>query len=544
MIFELAKDFNDAVAAMPAAHTRRRMLELLDEAIRRDIHFIDRHPTTLFQCMWNTCWWYDHIQLNKYYEVPKESWPLISFSWGRTDPKLHKLLEAWRCDKELGPFNIFWILSLRPPHEIEHCLIENHIRHILSIAISPAGQNYVSGSSDGRICLWNAENGKLLRMYDHEEWLRAVIFSPHASSFASAGGMHEGNIRIWSNEGDELLNFHGGSAVWSVVFTPDGTQIYSGHSDGDIYIWDVQLGHIIDRFHVGNTIIRDIAFSPTGDHIVIGDIDGNVRVRTVGANRELWCKRLHRGSVMKVAFSCDGNKVVSQGTDSMRLWDVETGECFQVTEVYQSDLKGFADGPDLDSFRAVVAHAHETTIEDTRTGYALAWYPTPLKNICSVGDCRTWAGADYNFVDIFTLEGGDTSPQRMLHHIEDIAVPSSHYHGRKMIQLSVGGGYTRATVTVGLNQGIAMRTASALVDKCSQYGGSVYFMRDDNPDMRSDVKSIMQITMLAATCGTAINIEVEGEHKAAQKMTMALASALTCTNTYDLFFGRPFYWHL
>ena len=34
-------------------------LALLDEAIRRDVHFLDRHPTALFQCMWNTCWWYD-----------------------------------------------------------------------------------------------------------------------------------------------------------------------------------------------------------------------------------------------------------------------------------------------------------------------------------------------------------------------------------------------------------------------------------------------------------------------------------------------------
>ena len=48
MIFELAKDFHDTVAEMPPEHPRRRMLSLLEDAIRRDIHFIDRHPTTLF----------------------------------------------------------------------------------------------------------------------------------------------------------------------------------------------------------------------------------------------------------------------------------------------------------------------------------------------------------------------------------------------------------------------------------------------------------------------------------------------------------------
>ena len=59
MIFNLASDFAAALAALPQDHPRRRLLSLLEEAVRRDVHFIDRHPTTLFQCMWNSCWWYD-----------------------------------------------------------------------------------------------------------------------------------------------------------------------------------------------------------------------------------------------------------------------------------------------------------------------------------------------------------------------------------------------------------------------------------------------------------------------------------------------------
>jgi hypothetical protein len=60
MIFELVKDFSAALDAMPADHPKRRIMRLLDEALRRDIHFIARHaqayPQALFQCLWNTCW--------------------------------------------------------------------------------------------------------------------------------------------------------------------------------------------------------------------------------------------------------------------------------------------------------------------------------------------------------------------------------------------------------------------------------------------------------------------------------------------------------
>ena len=59
MIFDLVKDFADVLDAMPQEHPRHRILKLLDEAVRRDVHFIDRHPSTFFQCLWNTCWWYD-----------------------------------------------------------------------------------------------------------------------------------------------------------------------------------------------------------------------------------------------------------------------------------------------------------------------------------------------------------------------------------------------------------------------------------------------------------------------------------------------------
>ena len=48
MIFELAQDFHDVLAAMPREHPKYRMLELLEEAIRRDIHFIAFRLTMLF----------------------------------------------------------------------------------------------------------------------------------------------------------------------------------------------------------------------------------------------------------------------------------------------------------------------------------------------------------------------------------------------------------------------------------------------------------------------------------------------------------------
>src|SRR5262249_51219358 len=63
LAFDLPHDFRTAIEALPTTDGRRRTLRLLDEALRRDLHFIDGHrgdyPQGLFQCLWNSGWWYD-----------------------------------------------------------------------------------------------------------------------------------------------------------------------------------------------------------------------------------------------------------------------------------------------------------------------------------------------------------------------------------------------------------------------------------------------------------------------------------------------------
>ena len=82
LVFELAWDFAAAVRLLPEdrienreGRPRRRILKLLEEALRHDIHFIHWHasdyPQGLFQCLWNTCWWYDCEEASAHYVTPR-----------------------------------------------------------------------------------------------------------------------------------------------------------------------------------------------------------------------------------------------------------------------------------------------------------------------------------------------------------------------------------------------------------------------------------------------------------------------------------------
>ena len=114
LIFELAKDFTESLKIIPSERPLRRIIRLLEEALRRDIHFIARHredyPQALFQCLWNSGWWYDCPQAANHYE--EKDGP-----WSRDGEKLYQLLEKWRKQKETETPEFRWIRSLRPPQQ-------------------------------------------------------------------------------------------------------------------------------------------------------------------------------------------------------------------------------------------------------------------------------------------------------------------------------------------------------------------------------------------------------------------------------------------
>ena len=119
LAFDLPHDFSEAIVALPEEDDRRRIFFLLDEALRRELHFIDRHrddyPQGLFQCLWNNAWWYDSAHASNWYDPPNDGWSTEGPPWERIGRKLSSLLESWRTAIESTQPGVRWLRSMRPP---------------------------------------------------------------------------------------------------------------------------------------------------------------------------------------------------------------------------------------------------------------------------------------------------------------------------------------------------------------------------------------------------------------------------------------------
>ena len=179
-----------------------------------------------------------------------------------------------------------------------------------ALAFSPDGAILASTSTAGRIQLWSFPTLNSLpvsmTMNHGGSWVFPIAFSPYSepdSWTQIVSGSDGGTIKVWTIDLTDTTDTTAvvtvlpvaSGAVYSLDWysSPDGsTSMIVAGGDGDITVYDASMGleapmymnilfQTVDNAHTGR--VNDVAFSPEGDMIVSGGADGALKLWDLGA---------------------------------------------------------------------------------------------------------------------------------------------------------------------------------------------------------------------------------------------------------------------
>src|SRR5262249_36391317 len=233
---------------------------------------------------------------------------------------------------------------------------------LTGVAFSPDGRRFAAASLDGTVTLCDAHSGtKLGTLQEKAGPVYGVAFHPDPVRNALPSAHHDGTVKVWDlTTGKILLDIPAhNDAVRGVAYSPDGRLLASAggrdQQDNNIGVWETATGNAIHHhLHAGpGSFVWSVAFSPDGRHLAA--TTGRHPPATTGFQNVLWDAATGQKlrpiplveRAFRVAFSPDGKRLATAcESQTVRLWDVDTGEELVRRRVSGDELWGVAFSPD------------------------------------------------------------------------------------------------------------------------------------------------------------------------------------------------------
>ncbi|MEZ6125514.1 MAG: protein kinase [Planctomycetaceae bacterium] len=203
--------------------------------------------------------------------------------------------------------------------------------------VACGGKGQAATVDHGEILVWDLESGEIERRirFAEQRYAGQLDWSSHANLIAVlTDGSH---LVIVDLKTEEIIR--GGEtevpSADTVLFSPDGRLIVTGHTDGTILLHDVADAAATQTWRSSGAAVQDVAFSPDGSRLAVAHQwpddaqSGSVSVYRVDNGEVLFEFSEHESCPKCVTFDTTGERVISGDSDGIQVWDSSSGEVLQ-----------------------------------------------------------------------------------------------------------------------------------------------------------------------------------------------------------------------